>query len=80
MLQLTDIQYVYTTYQSVGTNHIYTNILDKMNLIVRLINIEIDGNNFSFKVWLKQNNKCININIIKHVTDNYNNARLLGVI
>lgn len=46
MLQLTDIQYVYTTYQIVGTNHIYINILDKMNLIVRLMNIEIDSNDF----------------------------------
>lgn len=35
---------------------------------------------FSFKVWLKQNNNCININIIKHLTDKYNNAWLLGVI
>lgn len=35
---------------------------------------------FSFKVWLKQNNKCININTIKHLTDKYNNAWLLGVI
>jgi len=35
---------------------------------------------FSFKVWLKQNNKCINIDIIKHLTDKHNNAWLLGVI
>jgi len=48
VLQLTDIQYLCINYisDSIGTNHIYNNILDKINLIISLINIEIDGNNF----------------------------------